>query len=189
MLLPAVLPSAVPASVRGSYPQALARHEGCSALDRALAMNFETYLLDDLLVKADRCSMAHGLELRSPFLDRDLVDYVAGLPDRLKIRGGTLKYVLKKAFTDILPREIVNRPKWGFAVPLPSWFRTHWRPLLEERLLAPDARINEWIRPETVRAMATAHFEGTADASHRLWTLLTLETWLRGGRYSRAASP
>ena len=187
ILRPECAASTTPESLRASYHDALARHGGQSALARALAMNFETYLLDDLLVKADRCSMAHGLELRAPFLDTELVDYVGSLPDRLKIRGGTFKYVLKQAFADVLPPAIVNRPKWGFAVPLPSWFRTHWRPLLEERLLASDARINEWIRPEAVRSLATAHFDGSADTSHRLWNLLTLETWLRRDKYSRAA--
>ncbi len=79
--------------------------------------------------------MAHGLELRSPFLDTAVMEFAAGLPDRLRRRGRTLKWLLKEAFADLLPREIRSRPKWGFGVPLPIWFRTHWKPLFEGRVL------------------------------------------------------
>ena len=90
-----------------------------------------------------------------------------------------MKAVLKTAFRDLLPNEISARPKMGFGIPLPTWFRQQWRPLLEERVLADDARIWEWIRPEPVRAMAREHMEGRADFGHQLWALLTLEEWLR----------
>ncbi len=135
---------------------------------------------EDLLVKSDRCSMAHGLELRSPFLDTALMEYTASLPDRCKIRGRHMKVALKGAFRDMLPEPIHSRGKMGFGVPLPTWFRNQWRPLLEDRVLADDARIWEWIRPEPVRAMARDHLEGRADFGHQLWALLTLEEWLRG---------
>ena len=163
-----------------SFRQPLVGREALSPLARALAINFETYLPEDLLVKADRCSMAHGLELRSPFLDTALMEYTASLPDRCKIRGRHMKVALKAAFRDMLPEPIHSRGKMGFGVPLPTWFRNQWRPLLEDRVLADDARIWEWIRPEPVRAMARDHLEGRADFGHQLWALLTLEEWLRG---------
>lgn len=152
---------------------------GESALTRAMAMTFETYLPDDLLVKADRCAMAHGLELRSPFLDTAVMEFAAGLPDRLRRRGRTLKWLLKEAFSDLLPDEIRSRSKWGFGVPLPLWFRTHWKPLFEARVLAPGARVRRWIEPAPVDRLWREHQAGAADHGHALWALLTLETWLR----------
>ena len=162
-----------------SFREPLEGREALSPLARALAINFETYLPEDLLVKSDRCSMAHGLELRSPFLDTALMECAAALPDGHKIRGRHMKSVLKSAFRDLLPDAIRSRPKMGFGIPLPTWFRNQWRPLLEERVLANDARIWEWINPEPVRAMAREHLEGRADFGHQLWALLTLEEWLR----------
>ena len=156
------------------------RFRGEGAVAKAMALNFETYLPEDLLVKADRCSMAHGLELRSPFLDTAVMEFAAGLPDRLRYRGKTLKWLLRTAFPDLLPPEIAVRGKWGFGVPLPVWFRTHWKPLFEGRVLAPDARVWTWLRREPVEALWRAHQAGTADHGHALWALLTLESWLRG---------
>ncbi len=150
-----------------------------SALTRAMALTFDTYLPDDLLVKSDRCSMAHGLELRSPFLDTELAEFAAGLPDRFRHRGRTLKWLLRRAFPDLLPPEIARRGKWGFGVPLPVWFRTHWKPLFEGRVLTPDARLYQWLRREPVEALWREHLSATADHGHALWALLTLETWLR----------
>ncbi len=158
--------------------------EGESALARVLDLNFRTYLLDDLLVKADRCSMAHGLELRSPFLDTDVIEFAQGLPDRWRVRGRSLKHLLKQAFSDLLPPEIAQRPKMGFGVPLPTWFRTHWREPAEDLLLDPSARILQWVRPDPVRAAFSAHLEGQADHAHAIWALLVLERWLQRARYS-----
>ncbi len=155
------------------------RLAGASPLTRAMGLNFETYLPEDLLVKADRCSMAHGLELRSPFLDTALMEFATGLPDRVRRRGGTLKWLLRHAFADLLPPGIAKRGKWGFGVPLPTWFRTHWRSLFEARVLAADARLWAWLRREPVEALWREHLGGGADHGHALWALLTLETWLR----------
>jgi len=173
-----------------SFREAVERGRGSSVLGRALALNFETYLPEDLLVKADRCSMAHGLELRSPFLDTALIEFAASLPDRYRIRGRTYKRVLKAAFRDLLPDEIRTRKKMGFGIPLPGWFRGPWRPLLEDRVLAPEARIWAWLRREPVEEMVRAHMEGRADFGHQLWALLTLEGWLRArGAPSGALGP
>ena len=147
-------------------------------LQRALALNFETYLPEDLLVKADRCSMAHGLELRSPFLDCSLIELAASLPPSYKARRGNLKRVLKDAFSDLLPDPIVRRKKMGFGVPLPIWFRTRWRPVFEERVLDPEARIWRWLERAPVEALWREHQEARADHGHALWALLTLAVWL-----------
>ena len=151
-----------------------------NVLARSLSANFGTYLVDDLLVKADRMGMANGMELRVPFLDTDLVEYAAGLPSRVLRRGGTLKYVLRKAFSDVVPPAVLERGKQGFAVPLPEWFRGPWREVLHERVLTADARIWEWLDRDYVTSRAERHFEGKMDCSQQLWALLTLETWLHG---------
>lgn len=167
------------AALTESFRRPWAAHEGESTLARTLALNFETYLPEDLLVKADRCSMAHGLEVRAPFLDPELMTFAATLPDRTRIRGRTLKWLLRTAFSDLLPWEITRRGKMGFGVPLPVWFRTHWKSYFEARVLAPDARTAEWLVPEVVSALWEEHQTGRADHGHALWALLTLETWLR----------
>lgn len=167
-----------------SFREPLGRNSHLSPLARTLALNFETYLLDDLLVKADRCSMAHGLELRSPFLDTALVEFAASLPDRLRIRGKTGKYILKEAFRDLLPEPIRRRGKMGFGIPLPIWLRTHWRPLVEDRILGPGSALWNWLRTEPVTELVNEHMAGTADHGHQIWALLTLEGWLRRGRFS-----
>jgi asparagine synthase (glutamine-hydrolysing) len=161
-----------------AFREPLERRQRLSPLSRVLDLNFRTYLLDDLLPKADRCSMAHGLELRSPFLDTAVMEFAARLPDRLKLRWGTTKVILRRAFREVLPEEIRSRAKMGFGIPLAAWLRKKWRPLVEERLLDPRSRLYQWLRPEPVRSMAEQHFASTADHGHQLWALLTLETWL-----------
>jgi len=149
-----------------------------SALTRALALNFSTYLLDDLLVKADRCSMSHSLELRAPFLDTAVMELAASFDDRLRVRRGRLKWILRHAFQDLLPPEIERRGKMGFGIPLPQWLRGSWRPTVEEALLSSSARILQWVRPEPLGVLVRDHMSGRRDHGHALWALLTLESWL-----------
>jgi asparagine synthase (glutamine-hydrolysing) len=153
-----------------------------NVLARSLSANFGTYLVDDLLVKADRMSMSNSLELRVPFLDTDLVEYAAGLPPRVLRRRGTLKYVLRKAFSDVVPRAVLDRGKQGFAVPLPEWFRGPWRGVLHERVLTADAKLWEWLDRDYVTGRTEEHMGGKIDYSQQLWALLTLETWLQGAK-------
>jgi asparagine synthase (glutamine-hydrolysing) len=167
--------------ILSSYRQALERCAGASLLSRLLYLNARTYLLDDLLPKMDRMSMAHGLETRSPMLDRALIEYVAGLPDRLKRRGGRGKIVLKKAVSDLLPPGIVARRKHGFGVPLGEWFRGELKGRAEA-LLLDRPRLARWLRPEAVGRLFAEHLSGRGDRGHQLWTLLTLELWLRKHR-------
>ena len=162
-----------------SFREPLERTRELSPLARVLDLNFRTYLLDDLLPKADRCSMAHGLELRSPFLDTAVMELAASLPDRLKLRTGATKVILRRAFRDLLPDEIQKRGKMGFGIPIcrPGSAR-QWRPLVEERLL-PGARGSSVAPPGGGPTLAEQHFAATADYGHQLWALLTLETFLQ----------
>jgi asparagine synthase (glutamine-hydrolysing) len=164
--------------ILASYREALGRCRDAGPLSRLLYLNARTYLLDDLLPKMDRMTMAHGLEARSPLLDRALMEYVAGLPDHLKRRGSRGKVVLKQAVADLLPPGIVERPKHGFGVPLGDWFRGELRPLLQDVLLS-QPRLAGRLRFDAVRDLVEQHVSGRADRGHQLWTLLTLELWLR----------
>ena len=150
-----------------------------STLARLLQLNFETYLLDDLLVKMDRMSMAHGLEARSPFLDTAVVEFGAALPDRLRMRLGKGKLLLRRAMRGILPESILKRGKMGFGAPLGAWFRSDLQGFVRERLLDPASPLYEYLRREAVEAVIERHGAARADLSARIWALLTLESWLR----------
>ncbi len=152
---------------------------GGDPLDRILRLNLETYLVDDLLVKADRMSMAHGLEVRSPFLDRDLVDYAFRLPPKTKVRGLALKRVLKHAVADLLPEGIADRRKRGFGVPLDRWFREDLAGYVEATLGSPDASVRCHLAGPALDRLLAEHRSGTRDHGHALWALLTLEVFLR----------
>ena len=151
---------------------------GLDLVDRLLELNLRTYLVDDLLVKADRTSMAHGLEVRSPFLDTALVEYAFGLPGSVKLRGLNLKRVLKHAVAGLLPPEIIARRKRGFGVPVDRWFRTDLRGYLVEMIGSPRARVRQHLSPDGLDRLLAEHRAGAAHGQ-ALWALLTLEVFLR----------
>lgn len=153
--------------------------EGADVLHRLLDLNLETYLVDDLLVKADRMSMAHALEVRSPFLDAELLTYVRSLPAELKLRGLTRKRLLKAAAADLLPREIINRRKHGFGVPLDRWFREDLASYVASTLGSKHARIRDYLMPAVVDRTLREHATGARDHGDVLWLLLTLEVFLQ----------
>jgi asparagine synthase (glutamine-hydrolysing) len=161
------------------YRAIWAGSQGAAPLDRLLDLNLRTYLVDDLLVKADRMSMAHGLEVRSPFLDTTLLELATRLEPGLKIRGIKLKRVLKAAVSDLVPDEILNRPKRGFGVPLDRWFREDLRTYVASTLGASDSRVKAHLREEAVDRILAEHDSGARNHGHALWTLLTLEVFLR----------
>lgn len=167
------------AGVQRSFEASWSRTEGCALLNRVLHVNFMNYLPDDLLVKMDRMSMANALETRSPLLDTALIEYVASLPVEFKIKRGRLKYIFKKAFQDLLPKEILTRGKQGFGVPLGTWFRGELKPLLEDLLLGEAPRYRPFVQQEAVRRIYREHQEGRRDHGGQLWTLMNLEVWLR----------
>jgi asparagine synthase (glutamine-hydrolysing) len=153
--------------------------QGAVTLDRLLDLNLRTYLLDDLLVKADRMSMAHGLEVRSPFLDTGLLELATRLEPAFKLRGVRLKRVLKAAVADLVPDEILHRPKRGFGVPLDRWFREDLRSYVASTLGAADARVRAHLQPEALDRILAEHDSRRRNHGHALWTLLTLEVFLR----------
>jgi asparagine synthase (glutamine-hydrolysing) len=158
-------------------------------LDQILLANFKTYLPDDLAVKMDRMSMANSLEARSPFLDTALIEYLARLPARHKVGLRTLKPVLRQAFRPLLPEKIWRRKKHGFGVPMGAWFRGELGTLFEDEVLAPDARCRGLLDTGAVRGLYREHREGGREHGFRLWTVLTLERWLRSLERPPALEP
>jgi len=149
-------------------------------VDRYLALDTETYLPGDLLVKVDRMSMAHGLEVRSPLLDHRLHEFAAGLPGHLKLRRGRTKWLLKElAARRGLPRDLVHRAKHGFGIPVGEWFRDELRGWLEGLLLDRRTLERGYFYSSEIDRLLSEHLSGRRDHTYRLWNLAMLELWHR----------
>ena len=147
------------------------------SMDEALRFYLTRYLADDILVKADRASMAASLELRAPYLDTAVVEFAARLPWRSKISLTRTKVLLKRALRGVLPDEILRRPKKGFGIPVAAWIRGPLRPLFDD-LLSERALLDAgFFEPRAVRAIYDAHLSGRADLRKPLWTLLMFQLW------------
>ncbi len=155
------------------FEQALAQN----FLDRTLYVDNHTYLPGDLLVKADRMTMAHSLEGRSPFLDHELVAWAARLPQNMKVRRQTGKYLLRRAYADLLPPEILRRGKQGFGIPLGAWFRTELAGWAEDLLTDSANPIQMWFNPAVLQAILRAHQSGRVDHGKRIYALVVLALW------------
>lgn len=142
----------------------------------ALATDRVTYLPDDLLVKTDRCSMLHSLEVRSPFMDHELVGLAAMLTEDQLLKGGK-KRMLREAFASELPASVFNRPKMGFAVPIGEWFRGPLRAFLRDHLFAADSFARAHFAMPVVERLVDEHESSRRDHSQRLYALLMLELW------------
>ena len=140
-----------------------------------------TYLPNDILTKVDIASMASSLEVRSPFLDHDVMAFAFSLPTSAKMGtlGGSPKWLLRQAFADLLPDEIRRRGKMGFGVPIAHWLRGQLRGYLAEHLLSPECLGRGIFREAAIRRLVAEHLDGTADHANRLWALLNLELWHR----------
>jgi asparagine synthase (glutamine-hydrolysing) len=146
-------------------------------LDRLLYADTKTYL-HELLMKQDQMSMAASIESRVPFLDHPLVEWVATLPDSMKLRGYTTKHILREAMRPHLPAEILSRKKMGFPVPVGAWFRGAHRHVIDEYVLGERALARGVFEPAAVRALVARHDAGE-NHSERLWALVTFEMWQR----------
>jgi asparagine synthase (glutamine-hydrolysing) len=172
------------ASVVDSHPEwlfteAFAQTDAEAQVDTMLDADVNLYLPEDLLVKIDRATMAHSLEARSPFLDHELMEFVASLPAHLKLAGREPKRVLKAMLRDMLPSDILMRPKMGFCVPLARWFRQELRDMAYDVLLAPRALQRGYFQPQALAKLLDSHCTGEADQAKYLWDLLMLELWHR----------
>lgn len=171
------------------YRQRLAEGaaHGFSGLARQLYADVTGYLPDDILVKLDRMSMAVSLEARVPFLDHEVVEYAMALPAEWKLRAGTTKWILKRAFGDVLPSAIRRRGKEGFSIPMKNWLRRELRPMLFELLDVRRIRDRGWFVPSEVSRLVDEHSRGHQNHAHRLWCLMSLELSLNtlAGRAQR----
>jgi asparagine synthase (glutamine-hydrolysing) len=157
--------------------------------DRAVFQYGRLYLTGDVLVKVDRASMAHSLEVRAPLLDTDVVEFAAALPGRLKLNGLTTKYLFKKAARGWVPDEIIDRPKKGFGMPIAEWIRGPLNDMAHDLLSQPKLRREGFLDPMEVHRLLDEHERGVADHRKPLWTLMAFELWIeRYGPGTQAAT-
>jgi asparagine synthase (glutamine-hydrolysing) len=142
-------------------------------------LDLKTYLIGDINTKVDRASMAHSLEVREPLMDHELVDFLGSLPSSLKIRGNEGKWLLKKAMEPRLPKDILYRPKMGFAVPLAQWFRGPLRGRVRDALLGERLADTGIFNRRYLQELLDDHQSGRRDYSAPLWTLLMFDAFLR----------
>ena len=156
-----------------------ARANGTGTLDATLLTDQMTYLPNDLLVKVDIASMANSLEARSPFLDHNLIEFAASLPEQMKMSGFETKSLLKKVAARLVPREVVYRKKMGFGVPIGKWFRGEMKDFVHGVLLSEKSLKRGIVRPEMIEKYVEDHTSAKRDHSFQIWTMLMLELWFQ----------
>jgi len=148
------------------------------SFDRMIRSDFAAYLPGDLLVKVDIATMANSLELRSPMLDVNVVEWGITLPRKYKIKGFETKHILKDIARSLVPASLIDRPKMGFGIPRADWLRTGMRELVIDTLTDPTARQRGWLNPLEVKKVIEAHMAGE-DKDNLIWPMLMLELWAR----------
>ena len=151
--------------------------DGKDHLSKILYTDMKTYLPGSILVKADRMSMANSLEVRAPILDYKLIEFAATLPSSLKYNKGEKKYILKEAFKDYLPDDILYRKKMGFSVPLSDWLRGEIKPLAEKKLFTSTGGLADYFKINEIKKLWDQHQSGKRDYSTPLWSMLMFQMW------------
>ncbi len=159
------------------YQNTLLKPEFYTPLSYMMAIDYVTYLPDDILQKVDRATMSVSLEGREPFLDHRVIEWAAGLPDEFKYRNGVKKYILREIVYDYLPKEMMNRPKMGFAVPIEKWLQTDLRDMAETYLSEQAVREEGILNPRAVAELKTRFYSGRGEYGVKLWYLLMLRMW------------
>ncbi|HVD11850.1 MAG TPA: asparagine synthase (glutamine-hydrolyzing) [Gaiellaceae bacterium] len=159
------------------YRSRFAETKGAELLARLQDVDLGIYLVDDLLVKTDRASMAHSLEARVPFLDPVLTNLALALPTRHRVRGLRKKVLLRRAVAPLVPERILRGKKRGFSIPAAAWLRGELKPFARETLSAETLRRQGFFQPEAVRALVDRHVAGKEDLSRQLWGLLAFTLW------------
>jgi asparagine synthase (glutamine-hydrolysing) len=171
--------AADPPDVLGQAEETLAAAATRDPVERLIYLYAKTYLQDDILVKVDRASMARSLEVRAPFLDVVLSEFLSRVPSRLKLKRLGTKYLLKHAMNDILPKGIADRPKKGFGVPVARWFKAELRETLQDELSESRLRAQGLFDPKEVQRLVSEHLSGRRDHRKALWTLFVFQLWHR----------
>ena len=148
-------------------------------LHSLMYLDVKTWLVDDILTKVDKMSMAASLEARVPFLDHRLVEFIATLPASFKVRGLKTKFLLKRTLDGILPAEILNKRKHAFLVPTAEWFQNGMREFVREMLFSETTMNRKYFNPDYVKWMVNEHFTGRRDFNQEIWSLLCFELWHR----------
>jgi len=163
-------------------PELFLRHlqKDLPYIETLQALDYKTYLPDEMLVKVDRASMLNSLEVRSPFLDHTLIEYAASLPLSMKIRNNESKYLLKKLLLRYIPdKSFVYRQKMGFSVPIDTWIRNDIAAYVESTLLSPKAKIADYLDQGYIERLISENNAGILDHTTRLWQLIILEEWMK----------
>jgi asparagine synthase (glutamine-hydrolysing) len=159
------------------YRERYAETEGAEPLARMQDLDLGIYMVDDLLVKTDRLSMAHSLELRVPFLDQKVAEFAFSLPTRMKVRGFAKKRLLRRALEPLLPKEIVHGRKQGFSIPIAAWLRGPLEPFARETLAPGAIERQGLLDPAAVTPILDRHVSGREDLSRQIWGLMALTLW------------
>ena len=152
-------------------------HKSIDIADSIMRLDIRSYLADDLLVKADRATMATSLEARVPFLAYPLIEFAVNLPTRMKYRGKTSKFLLRSLASDYLPEDIIKRPKKGFGIPVAKWLRSDFKHIVEHLLSETYLKNQGIFKPSAVRRMILEHDNMKVDRRKELWTLLMFQQW------------
>jgi asparagine synthase (glutamine-hydrolysing) len=173
--------------IRGNEPLSLPAHKSLAHLNldpvqEMMFLDTLTYLPDDILTKVDRAAMGVSLESRVPFLDHRVVEFAWRLPQELKLREGQGKWILREVLHRYVPRELIERPKMGFAVPIDSWLRGPMREWAEALLNESRLRQEGFFNPEPIRKKWAQHLSGSHNWQHHLWDVLMFQTWLEETR-------
>ena len=163
----------------GSIRQRFVRSDIDSDMERILSGDMDTYLADDILTKVDRTTMAVSLEGRAPLLDQNLIAFAARLPFDMKLRGEQGKYLFRKVAARLLPADVLNKRKQGFAIPLASWFRTDLKPMLLDTIGSRAFRERGIFSMQGIQTLVDEHQQGLQDRGELLWMVMVLETWLK----------
>jgi len=146
-------------------------------LNQLLYLDMKTWLVDDILMKVDKMSMAASVEARVPLLDHKFVEFVASLPPEFKLNGLKGKFIFKEILRDILPEEIINRRKTAFRIPSGEWFKNSWKIMIKQHLFENSSSLHNYFDKEYLKNLVTCHFSGRAVNSQKLWNLLCFDIW------------
>jgi asparagine synthase (glutamine-hydrolysing) len=150
-----------------------------SWLNKMLYWEITSFLPDHNLNYTDKMAMAHGVEVRVPYLDNELVEFACQIPTHLKMKGKETKYILKKVAERYLPNEIIYRPKTGFGAPVRRWVTTEMKQMIAERLSSTRLKEIDLFNEEAVQSLLSRNESGEIDASYSIWCLLAIESWFR----------